>query len=248
MTDDAQAPASRAERLPKRFYTEVTLVEGPGGLGIALDGRAVRTPARKPLAVADPGLAEDVAAEWAGQGERIDPLTMPLTGLVNSAIDRVAPHAEAVRADIVAYAASDLLCYRAETPDALAARQTAEWDPILAWAEAELGARFALAAGIVHVEQPRRALAAVEAALAPLPALELAAVHVATTLTGSAVIALALRCRAVDADAAWVAAHVDEDWQAEQWGQDAEAISRRRARRMNFDAAARVLASPSAAG
>jgi chaperone required for assembly of F1-ATPase len=203
----------------------------------------VRTPGRKLLVLPTPALAGAVAAEWRGQGTHIDPATMALTTLVNTAIDRVAAEAAAVRAEIRAYAATDLVCYRAGTPATLAARQSAHWDPVLRWAETAIGARFVLAGGIVHVDQPPASLDAVDGALTPLAPLHLAAVHVATTLTGSALVALALGGGALRADAAWTAAHVDEDWQAEQWGEDAEAARRRAHRRREFDAAALLLAA-----
>ena len=232
---------SRESSLPARFYTDVSVREADDGFGIALDGRPVRTPARHLLMFPATTLAEAAASEWRGQGKRIDPATMPLTSLANIALDRVTAEMEAVRAEIRAYAATDLVCYRAEAPEGLVARQAALWDPVLGWAEAAFGAPFAIAGGIVHVDQPEASLDRVTEALVPHGALALAAIHVVTTLTGSALLALGLDCRAYDVETIWRAAHVDEDWQIENWGTDAEAAARRAARRREFDAAALVL-------
>ena len=189
-------------------------------------------------------MAEALAAEWQGQGERIDPATMPLTRIANSAIDRVAGEMAPVRAEIVKYAGSDLVCYRGEGPASLVAAQEAAWDPVLAWAREALGARFVLAEGIIAVEQPAESLAAVDTALAGLDPLRLAAVHVVTTLTGSALIALAVLNGALGPEEAWAAAHVDEDWQMEQWGRDEMALARRAARWRDMQAAALILRPP----
>lgn len=236
---------SRAE-LPKRFYERVSVEPREGAFVVLLDGRELRTPARARLALPARGLAEAVAREWEAQGASIDPATMPLTRLVNSALDGVAREAEAVRADIVRYAGSDLVCYRAGDPQRLVEAQAARWDPVLAWAGEALGARFILAEGVMFTAQPEPALARMRAAVEAVPApLTLAALHVATTLTGSALIALALAHGHLTADEAWDAAHVDEDVQMEIWGQDAEAMERRAGRRADFDAAATLLTLPS---
>jgi chaperone required for assembly of F1-ATPase len=184
----------------------------------------------------------EVAAEWERQRETIEPAEMPLTRLLNSAIDGVALTMTETRADIVRYAGSDLLCYRAEEPDTLVERQAHAFDPVLRWAAESLGARFNVTAGIVHVAQPPQALAAIAAALDSYddPA-ALAALSVMTTLSGSALLALAVARGFLSAEAAWRAAHVDEDFQAERWGADAEAMARREARRREFEAAAVVL-------
>jgi chaperone required for assembly of F1-ATPase len=241
-------PIAAAQRLmqralPRRFYAEVRVAPHRGGFAVALDGRTALTPAGKPLAVADAAVAERLAAEWAGQGETIDPATMPLTRLVNAALDRVAADPDAVRADIVKYAESDLVCYRAEGPDKLTAAQDQHWGPLVAWTEQALGARLAVAAGVVYAEQDRAVADAVAAAVASLATLDLAALHVVTTLTGSAIIALALLKRRLTPEEAWTAALVDEDWQMSQWGTDASAIAVRANRRRDFDAAAFVLAA-----
>ncbi|MFW6077968.1 MAG: ATP12 family chaperone protein [Hyphomicrobiales bacterium] len=225
----------------KRFYEAVTVTGESGGFGIALDRRPLRTPARAPLVVPTRALAETIAEEWAAQGEHIVPATMVLTRLANTAIDRVAGREQAVAEDIVAYGSCDLLCYRADSPERLAARQADAWDPLLTWAARRLGSHFVCVAGVVHHPQPDAALKALARELEHQGAFRLAALHTITTLTGSAVLALALREGAMSADAAWAAAHVDEDWQIEQWGPDAEAEARRAARRREFDCAMRLL-------
>ena len=247
MTRETSAnPMKAAQRLsrpilPKRFYREVGVDAVDGGFAVTLDGKRAKTPGRRILLVEDRELAEAVAAEWAAQEDTIDPTTMPLTRIVNSAIDGVAERADAVRAEIVAYAGTDLLCYRASGPDALVARQADAWNPVLSWAERTLGGRFVLAEGVIHVAQPEETLAKVAAAFAPLAPLPLAALHVITTLTGSALLALAVLRRQLSAEDAWRAAHVDEDWQIAQWGEDREASLRRAARWTDMAAAARIL-------
>lgn len=246
MSNDAPDFSSRigahaARPAPKRFYKAVTLAEVPGGYGIALDGRPLRTPARAPLVLPRRALAEAIAAEWQAQVGDIVPATMVLARLANTAIDRVAGREQAVADDILAYAGADLLCYRAEAPDRLAARQAAAWDPPLSWAAQALGSHFVCVAGIVHHPQPQGALAALGRELERQGPFRLAALHTVTTLTASAILALALRQGAISPDDAWTAAHVDEDWQIEQWGEDAEAAARRAARRHEFDCAVRLL-------
>lgn len=218
----------------KRFYADVTVADG----AILLDGRPLRTPARAPLAVPAPRLAEAIAAEWRGQGERIDPRAMPLTGLANAALDRVAPDPAAFARPLAAYAETDLLCYRADAPAALAAAQAAAWDPLLDWARARYDVRFALAAGIVHVPQPAATRDRLAGALLALGPFALAAMQPLVTIGGSLVAALALAEGAVGPDAAFDATHLDELWQARQWGEDALAREARDARRRDVLAAA----------
>ncbi len=237
------AQANMRPTLPKRFYEKAAAVATPEGFGLHLDGRPARTPGRAVLAVASLAVAEAMAAEWNAQGTLIDPATMPLTRLANTAIDGVAPRVAAVIDEIVAYAGSDLLCYRAEEPEGLVARQEARWSPVLAWARHTFGARFILVAGIRHAEQPAESLARLRAAAATPDPLRLAALNLATTLTGSALLALALARGRLTADEAWALAHLDEDWQIERWGADAEASARRALRRRDFDAAALALAA-----
>ena len=244
MSETSGKPASaRSARFPRRFYKEASVGTHEAGFAILLDGRLAKTPAGDPLAVGSQRVAEALAAEWAAQGERLDPAAMPLTRIVNSAIDGVSRETDAVRADIVRHAGSDLVCYRAEGPEGLVAKQEAAWAPLLAFAREALGARFVLAEGVVHVEQSPEALAAVDRALTGDDALSLAAIHTVTTLTGSAVIALALARYQVSAEEAWTAAHVDEDWQMSQWGKDEQALARRARRWREMEAAAKILAA-----
>lgn len=230
-----------APRLPKRFYKDAGAEPRDGGFAVLLDGKPVRTPGRNVLQVPTAALAEVVAEEWRAQGEHIDPATMHLTRLANTAIDAVSGKMAEVANEIVAFAGSDLLCYRAEGPRDLVRRQAATWDPILRWAGEHLGATFTTVEGIMPVAQSPEALAAVAAAIAPLDAFRLSAVHVITTLTGSALLALARLTGRLTAEQTWAAAHVDEDWQISQWGEDAEAADRRKRRHAEFSAASRLL-------
>jgi chaperone required for assembly of F1-ATPase len=227
--------------LPKRFFKLASAEPADGGFVVKLDGRAIKTPGRKPLAVGSAAVAQALAGEWNALGEHIDPGRLPLTRIANAAIDRVAEAMPAVRDEVLKYAGSDLICYRAAEPPSLVEAQEAQWGPLVAFAREALGARLVLAEGIVHVPQDAGALAAIERALAPFDPLELAAVSTITSITGSAVMALALAHGAIDPDAAWQAAFVDEDWQAERWGEDAIAMARRAAQRKDFDAAAVIL-------
>jgi chaperone required for assembly of F1-ATPase len=231
--------------MPKRFYKQATIGKHEGGFAVLLDGRAAKTPAGKPLVLAHVALAEAVAKEWAGQGEHLDPASMQLTRIANSAIDAVADRMGAVRTDITRHAESDLLCYRADGPEDLVASQEAAWAPLLAFARETFGARFALAEGIMHVVQPPETLAAIKKALEGYDALALAAIHTVTTLTGSVVIALAVARGHLTLEAAWSAAHVDEDWQMSKWGQDDLALETRAYRWREMEAAGMVLAEPS---
>lgn len=236
-------PAAPTSALPKRFYTRVDMVEMPeGNFRVELDGRPVRTPGRAPLAVPSAVLAERLVAEWTAQGERIDPVTMPVTRLVNSAIDGVAPRRAEVAGEIVRYAGSDLLCYRADAPERLVVLQRELWDPLLDWARAEIGAAFFLSEGIRFVEQPPRTLEVIAAALPDEP-LRLAALNLMTVLSGSALIALAIWKGRLTAEEGWRAAHIDEEVQEQLWGVDAEAAERRDSRFRDFAAAAFSLAA-----
>lgn len=231
--------------LQKRFYQRAEARLEEGGYTLRLDGKRAHTPGRHPLAVPDLHLAEAIAAEWSAQGELIHPATMPVTRLANTALDGVAERMEEVRSDLVAYAGADLLCYRAGEPEALVARQREDWDPILGWAENRFRCRFVLAEGVVHVAQPQNTITAIRAALADYQhPFRLAGLHLATTLTGSALIALAFEAGAISVERSWAAAHVDEDWQISRWGADTEAMERRRRRFEDFRAAALALSSP----
>jgi chaperone required for assembly of F1-ATPase len=246
---DPQEAVRRATRAPqrKRFYAAAAVTEAEGGFAVTLDGKPIKTPSGRIVAVPSRVLAQAMAGEWEAQGETIDPMTMPLTRLANSVVNAVVDRVEPVRDDIAKYLQSDLLFYRAGHPDGLVAREAAHWDPVLAWARDTLGAHFILAEGIMHVSQPETALAAARHAL-PRDAWSVAALHVVTTLTGSALLALALHRNARDPDQVWAAAHVDEDFNAEQWGTDEEAAARKAARKLEFEAAVAILRSLAAAG
>jgi len=231
---------SLSKPLARRFYKSAS-VGDVAPFQVLLDGRAIKTPKKRALALPTRALADAIAEEWQAQQEFIDPSRMPLTRFANTAIDAVSETEDAVAADIVAYAGSDLICYRAEAPEALVALQARDWNPIIAWADKKLSANFRVVPGVVHVQQSFEALDAVAKALTPHDAFRLTGLHVLTTLTGSALLVLALESGALTADAAWRAAHVDEDYQISLWGEDAEAASRRHGRRAEFDAACRWL-------
>jgi chaperone required for assembly of F1-ATPase len=234
------ARRSMRPRLRKRFYARAHAGDAEP-YSILLDGRGVKTPAGNTLAAPTGALADAIAAEWDAQGERIDPATMPLTRLANTIIDGVAADPEPVADEIAKYLGSDLLYYRAGTPDGLVARQVRHWDPVLAWARDALGARFVLSEGVMFVAQPDGAVAAALSAI-PSDPWRLGAMHAITTITGSALLALSLARGALGVDAAWAAAHVDEDWNMAQWGRDEIALARRAARFAEMQAAATVLA------
>jgi chaperone required for assembly of F1-ATPase len=230
--------------LPKRFYKDVAVASETNGFGVRLDGRKLKTPAKADLILPVQAAAEAVAEEWRAQGEDIDPRTMPLTRLVNSALDGVAHDVEGVIADIVRYAGSDLVCYRAAEPEGLVAAQSEMWDPVLAFAREELGARFICVEGITFTDQPPRAIEAVRKAVVQNTGerpLAVAALHVMTTLTGSVLLALSVARAELSPEAAWDAAHVDEDFQTRAWGADIEALERRAKRFAEMQAAAQLL-------
>lgn len=239
---DPMQAARRAVRphLRRRFYQRAEVEDADGKFRVVLDGRPVKTPARRTLAAPTRVLAQALAAEWEAQRDVIDPAKMPLTRLANTIIDGVTDAPSAVAAEINRYLACDLVFYRAPGPAGLVAWQAEAWDPVLAWVCATLGARFVLAQGIAFVAQPAQALAAAGSAI-PTDPWRLGAMHAVTTLTGSALIAIALSRGALSADAAWAAAHVDEDWNMKFWGRDALALERRAARFAEMQAAATVL-------
>jgi chaperone required for assembly of F1-ATPase len=233
-TEAARRPQRPAVK--RRFYKSVGLAPDGDGFAIVLDGRPVKTPARRPLAVPTRPLAEAIAAEWEAQTEVVDPARMPLTRLANTIIDGVAAAAAEIVAEVENYLGSDLVFYRAETPAALLAHQARVWDPILGFAREALGAHFVMTQGVHFVAQPAAAVVAARQAIPENP-WRLGAVHVITTLTGSALIAAG----ALTPEDAWTAAHVDEDWNMEQWGRDAIALERRATRFAEMQAAATVL-------
>jgi chaperone required for assembly of F1-ATPase len=241
---DPEEAVRRTTRGPrrKRFYAKAGVIAAEGGFAIALDDKPIRSPSGRQIIAPVREIAEATALEWEAQHEFLDPLTMPLTRFANSVVEAVVERVELVQDDIAKYLHSDLLCYRAGHPEALVAREAALWDPVLYWAADALGAHFILAEGIVHVRQPEAAVAAARAALPDDP-WSIAALHVITTLTGSALLALAFLRGVVDQDQVWAAAHVDEDWNGEKWGIDEEVAARRAVRLVDFSAAAAILSA-----
>jgi chaperone required for assembly of F1-ATPase len=225
----------------KRFWKTVAVERGANGWGIQLDARPVRTPARSALQVPSERLAEAIADEWRGVGEKIEPRAMPLTGLANAAIDRVGPDKETFARDLSRYAEADLTCYRAEGPQALVEQQAAAWDPLLGWARRRFDVDFAVTSGLMHVAQPRATVELLTHAVALLDQFRLAALSPLVTIGGSLVAALAVAEQAAAPGEAWTAVSVDERWQLEQWGADAEAELAMENRERDFLAAAQFL-------
>ncbi|MEP9357952.1 ATP12 family protein [Sphingomonas sp. KR3-1] len=221
----------------RRFWKDVSVEHGQ----VALDGKPVRTPGRVPLALPTPALAEAVADEWRGVGETLDPRAMPLTGLANAAIDRIATDPAPFAASLAAYGESDLLYYRAEGPEPLVERQADAWDPLLDWARGRYDVHFETTAGVMHKAQPEATIARLAEAVHALDPFRLAALSPVVTIGGSLVGALALLEGAVSPETLWQAAHVDELWQAELWGEDSLAVQARNAHRVDFDAGVRFL-------
>jgi len=223
----------------KRFYSEATFSEGAGGFIVQLDKKPIKTLAGKPLLLPAKALAQAIAEEWDEQGAQIVIDSLRMTKLANSAIDGVCGQEEAVVEDIVRYAGSDLVCYRAEIPAVLAAKQAAIWDPILEWAAERFGASFNVTEGIRHIQQPAAPLECLRIALRKLNPFALTAFHAMTGITGSALLAFAHAEGRLDMDSAWHAAHLDEDWQASRWGEDYEARIAKERRHEEMKAASR---------
>jgi chaperone required for assembly of F1-ATPase len=225
----------------KRFWETAETIATDSGFAIALDGRRVKTPAKADLILPTEALADAVAAEWNGVGEKIDPREMPLTGFANAAIDRIGPAKEDFASGIARYGESDLTCYRAEGPDALVRVQREEWDALLEWARRRYDVDFALCAGVMHVEQPADTVRKLNHEVMTLDAFQLAGLSPMVTIGGSLIAALAVYEEMIPAEAAWEAVSLDDRWQLEQWGDDAEARAALDARRRDFLAAARFL-------
>lgn len=225
----------------KRFWKDVSVTRDEGGWGVSLDGRPVKTPARVALAVPSERLADAIANEWRGVGETIDPRSMPLTGLVNAAIDRVAPDRKAFAAGLAKYAEADLACYRAEGPQVLVERQEQSWDRLLGWARRRYDVDFALTNGLMHVPQAAATVERLTHAVAALEPFQLAGLSPMVTVGGSLVAALAVLENAIPVEDAWDAVSIEERWQLEQWGSDKEAEAAMDNRREDFFAAARFL-------
>jgi chaperone required for assembly of F1-ATPase len=225
----------------KRFWKSAAAVEMDRGYAVELDGRPVKTPARAELAVPTSALAEAIAAEWNDSPEEVDPRTMPLTGLANAAIDRVASDKDAFAAGLARYGESDLTCYRAEGPETLVKRQTESWDALLGWARRRYDVDFATCSGVMHVPQPEETVRKLGHAVAMLDAFRLAGLSPLVTIGGSLVAGLAVLEKMMPASEAWEAVSLDDRWQMEQWGADAEAEAALDARRRDFLAGARFL-------
>ena len=222
----------------KRFWTDSSVIGDEGGFGVTLDGRPLKTPARVALVVPTRALAEAIAVEWAAAGETVDPRLMPFTGLANAAIDRADGQ---LVAGVTRYAESDHLCYRAADPAPLVARQSAAWGPLLDWAGRRYDVDFVTCNGIVHVAQPSETVRKLSHAVTSLDRFRLGALSPLVTIGGSLVAGLAVLEKAFAAEAAWDAVSLDECWQLEQWGKDAEAEAALDAKRNDFLAAARFL-------
>ncbi|MBB3472199.1 ATP12 family chaperone protein [Sphingomonas sp. BK345] len=224
----------------RRFWSEVAV---DAERVVRLDDRPVRTPGRVPLALPSAALAALVAQEWRAVGETLDPRAMPLTGLANAAIDRIAPARADFAAGLARYAETDLLCYRADAPAPLVERQAAAWDPLLAWARERYDVHFELVTGVMHRAQPAATVARLSEAVASRDAFALAALSPVVTVTGTLVGALALADAAASAETLWDAATLDERWQAEHWGEDPLAAAATEARRRDYDAGVAFLAA-----
>ncbi len=225
----------------KRFYEEAVAAETDDGWGIALDGKPVKTPGRHALVLPREKLAFGVAAEWSGPQGEVDPVSMPLTGLANAAIDHVTANRETFASELAKYGETDLLCYRADNPAELNARQCAAWDPLLDWAGQRYDIAFETTSDIVHRPQPEETVKRLRDAVAALDPFRLAALSPLVTIGGSLVGAMALAEGDFDEETVWAATRIDEDWQAEKWGDDEEAIAARDAKRREFGAAMRFL-------
>ena len=225
----------------KRFYKDAGVTETPDGFGVALDGKPVRTPAKQPLTVPTRALAEAIAQEWLAQGETVNPKRLPLTRLASIALDLVAPRRDAVVAELAKYAGTDLVCYRAERPPELAARQHTAWQPLIDWVTARFDAPLTVTSSILPVAQSATSLKALEAAIATYDTHRLAALHLATAACGSLVAALALIEGRIDAEAAFAAAELDESYEIERWGEDAQQTRRRAGLKEDIALAARFV-------
>ncbi len=244
-TEDERAKrllTARIDRnLPKRFYKKVTIAETAGGYDIRLDDRVLKTPLKRNFTVPTRKMAQAIADEWDAQQTHVNPATMIVTRLANTAVDRVHGDETRIVSELADFAASDLVCYRAGSPDPLVRRQAAHWDPVLAWVKSALGVQFVCVKGIVHHAQPDTAIAAIADALSNETRFRLTAIHNMTTLTGSTLIAMMVGSDALPGEEAWAAAHVDEDWQSEQWGRDDEAEARRAERKQDFESTVKFL-------
>jgi len=220
----------------RRFYKTVTVSGDGGAFVVELDGKPVKTPRRSVLSVPTHRLALAIAEEWRAQEGTLDPAAMPQTALAFAAVDTVATHQARISEEILAYARTDLLCYRAEAPVTLVERQSAAWDPLLDWAANALGVKLLVGKGIAFVEQPSASLNRLADLIDLRDAFGLAALHGATAITGSLIVALAIAEGRLDATEAFALSHLDETFQSESWGIDAEAAARRRRLQSDLEA------------
>jgi len=225
----------------RRFWKEVTVEQDEADWAVRLDGRAVRTPARAALSGPSRALADAIAEEWRSVGEEVDPRGMPLTGLANAAIDRVAPDRQAFAAGLGRYAEADLACYRSEWPPELVERQQQGWDPLLAWARRRYDVNLATTSGLIHIPQPPATVDRLVHEVTALNPFRLAGLSSLVTIGGSLIAGLAVLEKAIPTEEAWAAVSLDERWQLEQWGSDTEAEKALESRRRDFLAAARFL-------
>lgn len=233
--------AADARQLPRRFYKKVEVAEKDGDFAVFLDGRVTKTPGRVEIIVQERGLAEAIAAEWEAQVERINPMKMPLVRLVNAGVEGGAAVAPKLREEVIKFAGNDLMLFRADSPQELVNAQDAGWDPILTALARHFSIRFQPVVGIIHEDQPTQTIKKLAESLANVDHLTLTALVSATGLMGSGLLAIALKEKLIDSDTAWHAAHLDEDYNIRLWGEDAEAAARRAARRVEFDAAVKVI-------
>ena len=225
----------------KRFWKSAQAIQNDGGWGVELDGRPLRTPARKPLSVPTQRLAEDIAAEWNAAEENIDPRAMPLPGLANAAIDRVAPDKKSFASGIAKYAEADLASYRAEGPQGLIDAQAEHWDELLAWGRRRFDVDFRTTNGLLHVDQPPATVERLGHAVSALDPYRLAGLSPLVTIGGSLLAALGVLEEVFTPEWAWEAVSVDDRWQLEQWGSDAEAEAALDNRKRDLLVAARFL-------
>lgn len=228
-----------AEWAAKRFWEKATVEVAGDGYQVLLDGRKLRTPVKSELIVPSREMAEAIAAEWQAQEEKIDPMTMPVTRSANAAIDKVGPmHAE-VAALVSEYGGTDLLCYRAESPEGLVKRQSEAWDPLLEWAAETLKAPLKTGLGIVHVPQNPAVLQTLAKRVSDMDNFQLAAFHDLVGMSGSLIIGFAAIHGFLPVPELWRRSRIDEDWQIEQWGEDDEAAATEAGKRAGFEHAAR---------
>jgi chaperone required for assembly of F1-ATPase len=223
-----------SDRKVKRFWKRTAIVPVGDGFGVELDGRRLKTPGKADLTLPSMAMAEDMAAEWDAQKDQVDPASMPVTRMANSAIDKVGPQHREVAEMLAGYGDADLLCYRAESPAELVARQADAWDPPLDWAEAELGVRLYARVGVMHVAQPEAALARLSDMVHRQSAFQLSAFHDLVSLTGSLILGFAATRGWRDADEIWRLSRLDEIWQEERWGVDDTAAAAADKRRSAF--------------